>query len=137
WVEYDFQSFNGQWDSEGRPRAPRCLVDLIGVDFFGHVTTVGLTATKAAIEIAHIGRLTQLRCLNLDGSSVSDTGLAHFGGLTNLAVVSLQATRGADAGMAHLETLPNLVALHRDGSRVTEDGVKRLQRALPGLTITR
>jgi hypothetical protein len=159
WVEHDFQSFNGQWDSDGRPRAPRCLVDLIGIDFFGHVTTVGLTAKKAAIEIAHVGRLTRLKRLSLYGSSVRDADLAHLKRLgeltyldldraqltnsslvhlkelTQLTYLDLEGARVTDAGLTHLKRLTNLAYLDLRDTKVTDAGVKELQQSLPRLAI--
>ena len=42
-VKYDWEWRFGKNISGAKPWAPRWLVDLIGVDYFGHVTVVGLT----------------------------------------------------------------------------------------------
>ena len=41
-VLYDWEWSNGKSIPGGKPRAPRWIVDLIGVDYFGHVTEVWL-----------------------------------------------------------------------------------------------
>ena len=45
-VKYDWEWSNGSMIPAGKPWAPRWLVDLIGVDYFGHVTAVWLTQTR-------------------------------------------------------------------------------------------
>jgi hypothetical protein len=62
-VSYDWQWIPGDhWGSSvsppgGKPWAPQWLVNLIGVDYFGHVTLVVLCDSPAATEttIAHVG----------------------------------------------------------------------------------
>ena len=39
-VSYDWERSNGNDVPGGKPWAPRWLVDLVGVDYFGHVTAV-------------------------------------------------------------------------------------------------
>ena len=59
-VAYHWDSTNGQQIVRGQPWAPRWLVDLIGVDFFGHVTSVRLARLETDGVLKHVGRLTQL-----------------------------------------------------------------------------
>jgi hypothetical protein len=136
-VSYDWAWKNGSSVPGGKPWAPRWLVDLVGVDYFGHVTIVvsdpGARSTDATL--AQIGRLTQLEVLDLPESSISDAGLAHLKGLTNLSVLGLADTQVTDAGLAQLKGLTKLSSLWLDGTHVTDVGVKELTRALPGLTI--
>jgi hypothetical protein len=44
-VKYDWEWSNGNAIPGGKPWAPEWLVDLIGVDYFGHVTQVSPTTT--------------------------------------------------------------------------------------------
>ena len=104
-VWYDWEWSNGKSIPGGRPWAPRWLVDLIGVDYFGHVTIAWLSppvnATNATL--AAVGRLTRLERLVLIGSSADDAGLVQLKGLTKLRFLSLGGTRFTDAGVAHLK----------------------------------
>jgi hypothetical protein len=55
-VAYNWEWSNGGSVPRGRPWVPRRLVDLLGVDYFGHVTSVWLRDTTDA-AIAHVARL--------------------------------------------------------------------------------
>ena len=60
-VVYEWEMRNGKPNPQARPWAPGRLVDLIGVDYFGHVTRVGIWSSSPATEaaIAHVGHLSQ------------------------------------------------------------------------------
>jgi len=105
-VDYDWEWTNGEHIAGAKPRAPRWLVDRIGVDYFGHVTDVWLCSSWAAPEavMEQVGRLTRLRRLHLDRSSISGAGLAHLKGLTKLSDLGLGGNRlggnrATDAGL--------------------------------------
>ncbi len=108
-VRYDWE-----WPA-GEPWAPQWLVDLVGVPYFGNVIVVEFysSSTTADATVAQVGRLTELRDLDLHLLNVSDADLAHLKGLTKLSQLYLSAT-GA-----------------------TEAGVREIQRALPRLKINR
>ena len=122
------------------------LVDFLGVDYFGHVTDVWLTATPDG-AIAKVACLTRLQRLHLfepyhcdtalwqSLTVIMDAGLAHLEGLTSLRELFLDSTRVTDAGLAYLEGLTNLSTLHVGHSGVSAAGIKKLQRALPRLRI--
>jgi hypothetical protein len=98
-----------------RPWAPSWLVDLIGVDFFGHVFDVNLSGSSrpADTTLAEVGRLNQLQRLWLNDASVSDAGLVHLKGLSSLRALDLVGTQVTDAGIAELkQALPNLTIVH-------------------------
>jgi internalin A len=158
-VIYDWQRKKTTLSLREKPKAPKWLVSLIGVDYFGHVIHVWLSPIETDAVIVQVGRLTPLESLSLSGSSVSDAGLAHLKGLTNLSVLELSGTHVTDAGLAHLKGLSTLSELQLDGTQVTDAGlknlkgltklthvvldgdqitdagVKELQQALPSLTI--
>ena len=46
-------------------------------------------------------------------------------------------TRIADAGLLHIAALSNLEMLHLAGTQVTADGIARLEKELPGLSVYR
>jgi internalin A len=161
-VAYEWDVTDGHITLRGKPWAPTWLVDLLGIDYFGHVTQVNLTHTPLAIDaaMAPIGRLVRLRVLNLrktplndadlasfkglsslayldlQSTQVTDAGLVHLKGLNSLRVLSLRDTRVSDAGMVHLKGLTSLEVLVV-GTQVTDSAVNGLKRALPDLEITR
>jgi hypothetical protein len=136
-VSYDWAWKDGTSVPGGKPWAPRWLVDLVGVDYFGHVTIVWSPprARSTDATLAQIGRLTQLQVLDLPESFISDAGLAHLEGLTNLFDLGLEGTQITDAGLAHLKGLTSLTGLWLEGTQVTDAGMNELKRALPGLRI--
>jgi hypothetical protein len=116
-VSYDWDRRDGAWISGAKPRAPSWLVDLVGVDYFGHAAYVGFPlhprAAATDATLAEVGRLTRLQRLDLCSSPVTDAGLVHLKGLTKLRYLDLA------------------------GTQVTDAGVRELSQALPGLEIVR
>jgi DNA-binding transcriptional ArsR family regulator len=158
-VTYDWERHNGKSILGARPWAPGWLVDLIGVDYFGHVTGVGIWSTSPATDaaIAHVGKLsrieqlglpssttdddclaqltglTELTHLDLSGTQVTDAGLVHLRGLSKLSYLSLADTHVSDAGLTHLRGLKKLSYVGLARTHVTDAGVEALKQALPGL----
>ena len=98
-VYYDWERRNGILTSGGKPWAPAWLVDLVGVDYFGHVNDAWLGPSKISNEvIAQVGRLRRLQVLLLPPSSVSDAELAQLTGLTKLAALTSTLTRSPTPG---------------------------------------
>jgi hypothetical protein len=117
-------------DPNAKPRAPKWLANLVGVDYVANVVGVNLSTpnvnapNKANDEtLAHVGRLGRLENLNLADTAVTDAGLAHLEGLTNVRDLNLWNTQVTDAGLAHLKGLAKVGTLALVGTRVTEDGV--------------
>ncbi len=100
-VSYDWEWNNGKGIPGGTAWAPRWLVDLIGVDYFGHVTDV-------------IPGMKNLSLLNLMSTKITDAGLAHLKGLTNLREVYLDDTRVTGSGERKRRSLPSLVVFSRN-----------------------
>jgi Leucine-rich repeat (LRR) protein len=162
-IHYDWEWSNGNPLPDGKPWAPRWLVALIGVDYFGRVTAVDLRSFRrpkdvtladvrrlirlhelyvnspsvSDAELEHLKGLTNLSVLRLYGTRVSDTGVVSLKGLTNLSVLDLRDTQVTDAGLAQLKGLTNLKKLDLHGTRVTDAGIEGLMRALPRLTVYR
>jgi hypothetical protein len=126
-VVYDWAWSNGEFIPAGKPWAPQWLVNLVGVDFFGHVNYVAFwrpsTATDATLE--PVGRLTQLEALYLPEARV-DAGLAHLKGLSNVKRLVLSGTQVADAGLVHLKGLTDLSELDLYATNVTDAGLVHL-----------
>jgi internalin A len=138
-VRYDWERNNCEGIPGGKPCAPPWLVDLIGADYFGHVTGVAVSSPTpvTAATLAHVGRLSRLEMLGLSSSSVDDEGLANLKRLNELVYLDLGGTQVTDVGILHLSGLTKLRALGLAGTKVTDAGVKELQQALPSLTIAR
>ncbi len=128
-VRYNWDWNDGKSIQGAKPWAPQWLVNLIGIDYFGHVTFVAFddssTATDATIE--QVGRLTQLQWLALRLPSHSDAAMAHLKGLLNLSELHLSGTRVTDAGLGHLNGLKKLAALSLGGTQITDAGLVHLK----------
>ena len=138
-VAYNWEWNNGNRIPRGKPWAPRWLVNLIGVDYFGHVTYVTLISASMEAEttMSHIGRLARLQHLNLARSPIRDARLANLEGLRYLSYLNTAGTRVTDAGLAHRKAMTKLSDLILTLTHVTNAGVNELQQALAGLTIER
>jgi internalin A len=136
-VSYDWDWSDGQPIVGGKPWAPEWLTDLIGVDFFGHVTFVDLFSSSKATDatFTHVARLTQLETLLIGSSPRGDDELAHLKSLSKLSGLVLIGTRVTDAGLAHLKGMTNLSFLYLIGTQVTDAGMRELKQALPGVWI--
>jgi internalin A len=125
-VAYDWEWEYAKSNPAGKPRAPRWLVKLLGVDFFGHVTNVSdLIATDTSI--VQIGSLTELERLSLSGSPVGDSGAAHFERLTKLRALELRGTNVTDVGLKHLKELKTLTYLGLNSTPITDHGLVHLK----------
>ncbi len=125
-VTYDWDWEYATSITAGKPRAPRWLVKLLGVDFFGHVTNVSrLIATDTSI--VHVGSLAELEGLSLVGSPVGDIGAAHFQGLTKLRTLELRGTKVTDVGLKHLNGLTALNYLGLNSTPITDRGLVHLK----------
>jgi hypothetical protein len=152
-VKYDWEWTSANGYTGRTERVPKWLSDRIGIDYFGHITSVWLfgTMTDTDTALRPVARLAQLEELSVNGSSMSDSGLAqlrsmtslsrldldytrftdsgleNLKGLTGLTVLSLNATRVTDAGLARLKDLPNLAELNISGTHVTDTGLAHLK----------
>jgi hypothetical protein len=145
---------------DGNSWCPAWIVNLIGLDFLGHVTSVGLDGQAFDSALEYVGRLVRLERLSVSSSPITDVGLRHLRGLSGLRELHLHGTRISDCGLAHLEPLTRLEFLslvdtnvsdaglvRLSGmtqlkqllipSGVSDHGVKELQRAIPALVTYR
>lgn len=95
--------------------------------------------------LAHIGKVTTLRELELGDAEITDAGLKHLRGLQSLTFLGLGWTKDVtDAGLPALVALSNLEVLVLAGTKVTDAGLAHLAKlpqlkevrlaALPGVT---
>jgi hypothetical protein len=92
---------------------PKWLWELVGhtrMEAFDEVCVIHLWHKHATDEtLHHIGRLTSLRELQLDGTPVTDAGLQELSGLNNLKELFVAETQVTDTGVAELQrALPTL-----------------------------
>jgi hypothetical protein len=112
-VAYSWNFRDGISIPRGKPWAPRWLVDLIGVDYFGHVTVVELFPGATDAAVVQVACLSRLEYVYLEGPSIRNARLAHLKGLTKLSVLCLKNTRVTYAGAKELnEALPTLTIYH-------------------------
>jgi hypothetical protein len=133
---YDWEWMNNGPVLNGKPWAPKWLVDWLGVDWFGHVIFVQLYPDHGPGDVdevfSHISRLDRLEELNLFGPSVTDARLACLDGLTSLQQLKLHGTRVDGPGLEHLKRLAKLRVLRLEETPVNDDGLLHL-KALSGL----
>ncbi len=150
-VMYDWQWTDGRYHQNGRPWAPKWLIDRVGIDDFHHVSWVVFSRWASDAEMAQLGNLTRVDTLILDPSNVSDRALAHLDRLTSLRWLTISSSacstdtrimplkpltrlRGlnldhtdvTDAGLAHLKRLNGLELLGLDGAAITDAGLSHL-----------
>ena len=125
-VTYDWEWITGRPGPE--PPLPKWLVNALGQDAFGNVVAVDLFAGHADDALmTHIGRLTQLKRLNLSGTFVTGTGLANIEKLTALEKLVLPNHPISDDDLAHLAGLTRLKHLYLNaGVQVTNRGLTHL-----------
>ena len=83
--------------------------------------------------LAHIGKVTTLRELELGDAEITDAGLKNLRSLQSLTFLGLGWTKDVtDAGLAELVALPNLQVLVLSGTKVTDAGLAQLAQ-LPRL----
>jgi hypothetical protein len=128
-VKYDWEWNEARGFTGSSERVPKWLSDKVGVDYFGHISSVWLyaIATDADSALVPVRSLTQLQQLGLSGSSVSDSGLAQLRGTTSLRRLDLDYTKFTDTGLEHLYGLKGLSVLRLNGTRITDAGLARLK----------
>ena len=139
WVGYDyeFDRFGNFPPSQEQEPAPSWLRDLLGVDFFAEVEVVLLDDTDfgdAGLQQV-VGGLTNLQCLSLSKTQVTDAGLEHLKGLTNLDTLALNDTQMTDEGLAHLKGSVRLQYLYLGNTHVTDKGIEGIRTALPNCEV--
>jgi hypothetical protein len=89
------------------------------------------------VGVAHLAGLKNLRILTLTNTMLTDEGLRHLAGLTNLEELWVEGPSFSDAGLAHFRGMTRLKTLTMIANRntITSEGRKRLQAAIPGLTL--
>ena len=132
-VYYDWEWSNGNVIPEGKPWAPQFLVDFIGVDYFGNISSATIDGEIDAVVPA-IEPLIRLQRLVFIGSPISDAGLAHLKGLNNLSTLYLDDGQVTDAGLEHLKGLTKLRTLCFARNTIAEAESAKIREAFPKVT---
>ena len=98
-----------------------------------HLNLRGTEITDDGLKL--LGGLTSLERLHLENTKVSDKGLAHLKGLSNLQYLNVYGTQVTNAGVDHILALKNLKQLYIWQSKINIDGVRKLKKAAPKLSI--
>src|SRR5262249_18294219 len=100
-------------------------LDALRPDDLQELAFVGARLDGAAL--VHVGRLTGLRDLDLEGQQgVTDATIEHLAGLTQLKRLDLGATQISDDALKHLVGLRALIELHLYDTAVTGIGLPYL-----------
>lgn len=86
-------------------------------------------------EVLRISRFSKLRGIELQDSTVTDSGLANLRGLKEIEELNLRSTAITDAGLEFLRDLKSLEGIYLHNSTVTNEGVNKLKQALPDCEI--
>jgi hypothetical protein len=125
-VLYDWQFYHGQTTGRREPSGPKWLVDLIGSDFFGHVTFVSLPETAPDEVLVHVGTFSRLEVLLNRSTKITDSELAHLHGLKTLGGLYLRKTKVTDTGLVHLPSMCSLQYVDLRGTLISDDGLAHL-----------
>ncbi len=110
------------------PPGPRWLRELIGDEYFitlNRVDLVDCAATDADMEL--LQSQSDLWCLRLRETKITDEGLQHITGLRDLAVLDLRNAQVTDAGLETIGRLKSIKGLGLGSTQITDDGLASLQ----------
>lgn len=97
------------------------LRELVGLPWLNRVWLNNAEVGDAGM--VHVGRLTNLDILDLEGTRVTDAGLAHLAGLTNLETLCLRSTAVTGRGLVHVKGMKKLWTLSLYKAKVTDAGL--------------
>jgi Leucine-rich repeat (LRR) protein len=88
-------------------------------------------------DLVCLGKLKQLRWLQIYPCAFSDAGIAHLAGLTNMERLGISGPKMTDKGLSYLSNMKNLNHLTVTDGNLTDKSLRHLERlrALSHLTI--
>lgn len=112
-------------DVISRKRLPKIYVPFVGSTYARSLSVQPRQVTDASL--ANLDPLTEIQQLNLDRTSITDTGLAHLKNLSNLTNLSLYSCPTIDgSGFVHLKDMKQLRGMILHGTRVNDAGLAHL-----------
>ena len=159
-VAYDHEvNKDGEWMIDPVPPerpGPNWLRDLIGVDYFETVVTVGFL-DRDMTDLSPLGNLPQLRVLHVNGGHIHSPELTPLANLTELKTLDLSGTHVSDVsplanltnledldlshthvnGLLPLAILTNLKTLGLQDITISNEEIATLQSALPNCMMVR
>jgi hypothetical protein len=137
-VQYNWEWANGEPIAGGRPAVPKRMIDLIGLDYLGHVTRVSYMQraidsmnARVAKMNAEFSALVAARAELAEAQAKPDPALGHADGeaVTHLKpLASIKSPESeSQAFMADLTRLPQLSSLDLSFTDVTDDGLAHLK----------
>ena len=125
---------------DAMPRWPRCLIDVLGVDYFRNAVAARISTQGTDADLINLECLSRLKGVELANLPITDAGLVHLRTLRCLEVLNMNDTRVSDAGLANLKRLASLRKLCLNHTLVTDTGLAhlneltRLEMLVPGWT---
>jgi len=127
-LEFSARSLGGKLTDEDLGKLESVAAFLISLD-------LGTTSVTESRVLDLLGKMPNLRELNLSQTEVGDGLMSEVGKLEHLESLNLYGTQVSDAGLMKLKSLVNLKKLFLWQSRATPEGGGLLQKELPALEI--
>jgi hypothetical protein len=121
---YSYQANAGR--TEPTPPGPAWLRNLLGIDYFDHVSQVyfiGDSFTDADLE--YLDNFPDLQFLQINCANITNEGLAHFKYVRGLKQLEIYSDKINDDGLVHLQQLQELTDL-KMCCLVTDAGMEQL-----------
>ena len=129
-VKYGVEVSRRGYARINKPNVPQWLLNLLGIDFFCHVSHVSEEKGKMTDDaMAHLNGLTHLQSLFLANAQITDAGLENIKDLTQMKIfriwpddMILQQPGGVritDAGLANFKRLTQLIEIHIERAEST------------------
>ncbi len=93
------------------------------------------TITNAGMK--EIGKITDLRHLNISNARINDDGMKEIAGLTQLVYLEMMHTKVTDDGLRELFSLRQLRYLNLTRTRVSPRGLTQFRQAHPNVKIVK
>jgi internalin A len=137
YVRYDWMFPGDRYNPNATVPAPKWLVDLIGIDYFGNVVWVIFRIGKGGsdAELAQAATFDRLGVLVVHSSRITDAGLEHLRSLTGLGDLCLRNSKISDNGLVNLEGMLKLEGLDLNNTNISDDGLVHIKKLKAILTL--
>jgi hypothetical protein len=102
----------------------------------GQVVGLRLGGKVLPAEVmTEVGKLSELRQLDIYGASLAEDSLAQLQDLQRLSSLGIGGTNLTDQGLAHLEKLKGLRFTWIPRANLSDEAIAKLKKALPGAQV--